>query len=106
MIYLLFDTILIMYSVRPFFHVAMPDFLSEMGTRCVFCDEVTEFCNIRSIKSVLGRGPESRGIDSRWCHWNFSLILFFRPHYGHGIDSASNRNEYQEYFLGVKAAGA
>jgi hypothetical protein len=25
---------------------------------------------------------------------------------GAGIDSASNRNEYQEYFLGVKAAGA
>jgi hypothetical protein len=23
-----------------------------------------------------------------------------------GIDSASNRNEYEEYFLGVKAAGA
>jgi len=23
-----------------------------------------------------------------------------------GDDSASNRNEYQEYFLGVKAAGA
>ena len=22
--------------------------------------------------------------------------------YGHGINSASNRNEYQEYFLGVK----
>jgi len=27
------------------------------------------------------------------------LILSFRPHYGHGVDSASNRNEYQEYFL-------
>ena len=27
----------------------------------------------------------------------------FRPHYGPGVDSASNRNEYQEYFLGVKA---
>jgi hypothetical protein len=24
---------------------------------------------------------------------------------GPGIDSASNRNDYQEYFLGVKAAG-
>ena len=24
----------------------------------------------------------------------------FRPHYGPGVDSASNRNEYQEYFLG------
>jgi len=23
-----------------------------------------------------------------------------------GVDSASNKNEYQEYFLGVKAAGA
>ena len=23
-----------------------------------------------------------------------------------GVESASNRNEYQEYFLGVKAAGA
>jgi len=26
--------------------------------------------------------------------------------YGPGVDSASNRNEYQQYFLGVKAAGA
>jgi len=38
-----------------------------------------------------------------------SLPLLF--HYlllnnGPGVDSASNRNEYQEYFLGVKAAGA
>ena len=29
-----------------------------------------------------------------------------RSHYGPGFDSASNRNEYQVYFLGVKAAGA
>jgi hypothetical protein len=27
-------------------------------------------------------------------------------YYGPGVDSASNRNEYQVYFLGVKAAGA
>ena len=30
----------------------------------------------------------------------------FRPHYGPGVDSASNRNEYQECSLVVKAAGA
>ena len=36
----------------------------------------------------------------------FIGIKSFRSHYGPGIDSASNRNEYQEYFLGVKAAGA
>ena len=33
-------------------------------------------------------------------------IKSFRSHYGPGVDSASNRNEYQEYFLEVKAAGA
>jgi len=36
----------------------------------------------------------------------FIDIKFFRPHYGPGVDSASNRNEYQKHFLGVKAAGA
>ena len=30
----------------------------------------------------------------------------FRSHYGPGVDSASNINEYQEHFLGVNAAGA
>ena len=36
----------------------------------------------------------------------FIDINSFRSLYGPGVDSASNRNEYQEYFLGVKAAGA
>ena len=36
----------------------------------------------------------------------FIDIKFFRSHYGPGVDTASNRNEYQEYFLVVKAAGA
>jgi len=36
----------------------------------------------------------------------FIDIKSFRSHYGPGIDSASNINEYQEHFLGVKAAGA
>jgi len=34
------------------------------------------------------------------------VIKSFRSHYGPGVDSASNRNEYQEHFLGVKMAGA
>ena len=36
----------------------------------------------------------------------FIDIKSFRSHYGPEVDSASNRNEYQEHFLGVKAAGA
>jgi hypothetical protein len=43
--------------------------------------------------------PEGFGFDSRWCHWNISLTYSFRSHYGPGVVSASNINEYQEYFL-------
>jgi hypothetical protein len=59
-----------------------------------------------AVVEALHYKPEGRGFDSRWCHWIFSLTLYFQSHYGPGVDSASNRNEYQEYFLGVKAAGA
>jgi hypothetical protein len=44
--------------------------------------------------------PEVRGFYSRWCHCNLSLTQSFRSHYGPGVDSFSNRNEYQQYFLG------
>ena len=33
----------------------------------------------------------------------FIDIKSFQSHYGPGVDSASNRNEYQEYFLMVKS---
>jgi hypothetical protein len=59
-----------------------------------------------AMVEALRYKPEGSGIDSRWRHWNSSLTWPFRPHYGPGVDSASNRYEYQEYFLGVKAAGA
>jgi len=36
----------------------------------------------------------------------FMDIKPFPSHYGPGVDSASNRNEYQEHFWGVKLAGA
>jgi hypothetical protein len=55
---------------------------------------------------VLRYKPEGRGFDSRWCHWIFSFFYSFRLHYVPGVDSASNRNEYQECFLEVKTAGA
>ena len=60
---------------------------------------------VAQLVEALRYKPEGHGFDSGWCHWNFSFTSF-RPHYGPGFDSASNRNEYQEYFLWVKAAGA
>jgi hypothetical protein len=60
---------------------------------------------VAQLVEALRYKPEGRGFDSRWCHWNFSLTKSFRPHYGPGVDSAFKRNEYQEYLLGVMAAG-
>jgi hypothetical protein len=40
------------------------------------------------------------------CYWNFFIdTKSFRSHYYPGVDSISNRNEDQEHFLEVKAAG-
>jgi len=72
----------------------------------VFCYFTPWGHAVAQLVEALRYKSEGRGFDSRWCNWNFSLTLSFRPHYGPGVDSASNRNEYQEYFLGVKAAGA
>ena len=48
---------------------------------------------------------DGHGIDSRWCQWIFQWHSFW-PYHGPGVDSAPSENEYQEHFLGVKAAGA
>jgi hypothetical protein len=65
-------------------------------------------CMTNGIDLIMARGhalaqlvdslrykPESCGFDS--------IIL---PYFGLRVDSAPNRNEYQEYFLWVKVADA
>ena len=54
-----------------------------------------------AVVNVLCYKSEGCWFDPSWCR-----IKSFRSHYGSEVDSTSNRNEYQEYFLGVKAAGA
>ena len=50
-------------------------------------------------RKVVGSIPA--GVSGFFIH-----MKSFRSHYGPGVDSASNRNEYQEHFLGVKVASA
>jgi hypothetical protein len=59
-----------------------------------------------TVVKVLCYKSEGRWFDSRWCQCYFSLTLSFCSPSVPGVDSASNRNEYQEHFLGAKAAGA
>jgi hypothetical protein len=51
---------------------------------------------IAYLVEALWYKPEGSGLDSRLGHYNFQLNQSFEPHYGPGVDSASNRNKYQE----------
>ena len=56
---------------------------------------MTQWLRCRATKSL---------VRFQMVSWEFLIdIKSFRSHYGPGVDSASNRNEYQEYFLGVKS---
>jgi hypothetical protein len=55
---------------------------------------------VAQLVEALRCKPEGRGFESQLCPWNFSWTLSFQPHNGPQVDAASNRNEYQEYFLG------
>jgi hypothetical protein len=57
-------------------------------------------CRLVALVTILQAGRSGVRVPMRW---NFSS---FQPHYGPGVDSASNRNEYQEPSWGVKGAGA
>jgi hypothetical protein len=61
---------------------------------------------VAHLVEALRSNQEGRGFGSQRCHWNLSLIYFFRPRYEDGVESASNIKEYQQHFLGVKAVGA
>jgi hypothetical protein len=54
------------------------------------------------LVETLRYKTEGRRFDSRRGHWNFQYTYSFQPHYGPGVDSASKRNEDQEYSWGKK----
>jgi len=60
-----------------------------------------------SVVKVLRYKSEGRWFDANWCQWIFHWYKILPiALYGSGVDSASNKYEYQGHFLGVKAAGA
>ena len=76
----------------------------------------TTYCNIKELRNVptehtyvfrmveeLCYRPERREFYSPLDHWDLSLAKLFGPHYWPGVDSSSNRNEYQKYFVRGKS---
>jgi hypothetical protein len=56
---------------------------------------------VAELVEALCYKPEGRRIESRWGGF-FQFTWSFQPHYGPGVNSAANRNEYQEYSWEVK----
>ena len=76
-------------------HVNLPPCISSTpGTAVAQCSRCS--ATNRKVAASIPGGVSGFFID----------IKSFQSHYGPRIDSASNRNEYQEHLLGVKAAGA
>jgi hypothetical protein len=70
---------------------------------------VSKFSSVRYLEgargSVVGWGTMlqvGRSRDRVPTRWIFSIYLSFQPQYILAVDSAANRNEYQESFWGLK----
>jgi hypothetical protein len=55
------------------------------------------------LVEALHYKPQGCRIDYRWSDWDFSLTQSWL-HSDPGVDSASNRNEYQGYLRGGKGS--
>jgi hypothetical protein len=58
---------------------------------------------------VVQLGANNRNVAGSFsdvCNRYCTLISSFRPQHGPGVDSTSNGNKYQVYFLEVRTAGA
>ena len=65
------------------------------------------YCGGTRWRSWLRHCATSRNVASSFgIRLQFFIDIILPAAHGSGVDSASNRNEYQEYFLGVKAADA
>jgi hypothetical protein len=65
-----------------------------------------QICVVVQLTEALYYKPEGRRFNSQCCHCNFSLTWSFWPHYGPGVDSASNRMSTGNNSWRVKVTGA
>jgi hypothetical protein len=71
---------------------------------CLFqgCLTFSSGYTVAQLVEAMCCKPDGRGFDSRWVHCDFFLDSVFWLYCGPGVDSPSNRNEYQGYLLECK----
>ena len=77
-----------------------------MSVKLYFCSFLRKYWSYKQWLRCCATNKKVAGSIPASVNGFFIDIKSFRSHYGPGVDSASNRNEYQEHLLGVKAAGA
>jgi len=75
-------------------------FFTSHFKKCIRFDEPETFYSHHW--SLPGRNNNINGYIKK----GTAVAQWFRSHYGPGVASAFNRNEYQEHFLGLNAADA
>jgi hypothetical protein len=95
-----------------YLHTITVNVLESFGTKCEIVNSISKkkilntmlhnYLSIFKICALL-RHSRFRSLYKFLCP---TFNVSFRPHCGPGVDSGFDRYEYQEYFLGVKAAGA
>jgi len=102
-------------------HCSTFHIMCAVPSTAVYCSESIERSTVMASKSFFKpfvTNPVAQVITAIIIHFTFHarrlsllwllllllllLLFLIRPHYGPGVDSASNRNVYQEYFLGGK----
>jgi hypothetical protein len=77
-----------------------------MCFKLIYCTTLTAEDRGSTVVKVLCYNSEGRWFDHSWCQPIFFLHKILPIALWPWRDLTSDRDEYQEYFLGVKAAGA
>jgi len=84
--------------IGPFFLSVRPSFCLRVSSSAqIFVKfhsgNFIKICHaVAQLIEALRSKPEGRRFENRWCNWTCS----FTPHYGPGVDSASDVNELKK----------
>ena len=67
-----FESLIILYSSEKYCYNDQIKSFHALG-EINDCNTRREGHAVAQLVEALRYKPENRGIDSRWCHWNFSL---------------------------------
>jgi hypothetical protein len=88
------------------FHFQQFYVLPTVSMCSVLIWEQTAIISFHIINSAWDTALQTERWRVRFPMVSIEFLMDRQPPHGNGVDSASNSNDYKEYFLGVKVAGS